>query len=283
MRRAIVFGTVCARAVVLLALILGGMITAVFFRVRLGRRWFLARSGEKIIQAWMKRTARTLGLRVTVVGEPVPGPVLTVANHVSWLDIVALNSVRPMSFLSKDNVRKWPLIGRLSAVTGTLFLRRGSLLGLNRTMDEIVDRLHQGKHVTLFPEGTTTDGSRVLPFHRALFRSAHRAQVPVQPVAIRYVRNGGRDHAAPFVGDDGFVTHLLRILAVGTTEVRLYFCRPVTESTGDSRTLARYVHDQVATVVSLPIGSAALAVHGYGQRPVQPTEPGTEPIFRSGS
>lgn len=273
----------CGRATMLFALIAGGLIAAAYLRIRFGNRWFLGKPGEGIIQAWMSRVARILGLRISVLGEPVAGPALMVANHVSWIDIVALNSVLPMSFLSKDNVRRWPLIGRLSAATGTLFLRRGSMAGLNRTTDEIADRLSRGKHVTLFPEGTTTDGSRVLPFHRALFRSAQRARVAVQPVALSYRRNGSRDYIAPFVGDDSFVSHLLRILSVRTTEVQLCFCKPVTESTGDSRALARYAQTRVTAILSMPASRAVLAVNGGEAWSFQVVDSKLEPLFRSGS
>lgn len=271
------------RATILIAYIAGGLVTAAYLRIRFGNRWFLGKPGEEIIQAWMSRVARILGLRISVIGEPVTGPALMVANHISWIDIVALNSVRPMSFLSKDNVRRWPLIGRLSAATGTLFLRRGSMVGLNRATNEIADRLNQGKHVTLFPEGTTTDGSRVLPFHRALFRSAQRAKVEVQPVALSYRRNGSRDYIAPFVGDDAFVSHLLRILSVRSTEVELYFCKPVAESTGDSRVLARYAHARVVNILSLPKARAVLAANGGESLPIHAVDSVPEPIFRSGS
>ncbi|MEJ2107750.1 MAG: lysophospholipid acyltransferase family protein [Acidiferrobacteraceae bacterium] len=271
------------RATMLFAFIAGGFAAAAYLRIRFGNRWFLDKPGEEIIQAWMSRVARILGLRITVVGEPVSGPALMVANHVSWIDIVALNSVRPMSFLSKDNVRRWPLVGWLSAATGTLFLRRGSMVGLNRATNEIADRLGQGKHVALFPEGTTTDGSRVLPFHRALFRSAQRAKVQVQPVALSYRRNGSRDYIAPFVGDVAFVSHLLRILSVRTTEVQLYFCKPVLESTGDSRVLAKYAQTRVTTILSMPASRAVLAVNGGEAWSIQAVDSEPEPIFRSGS
>lgn len=254
------------------ALIVGGIVTASLYRIRFGRRWFLRPQGQQVIQAWMRQVARTVGMRISINGVAPDRPALIVANHVSWLDIVALNAVQAMSFLAKDSVRAWPLLGPLSAMTGTLFLRRGSLSAINRSMDEIGWRLRTGHRVAIFPEGTTTDGTTVRSFHRALFRSAERAGVPVQPVAIRYVRRGVRDRIAPFVGDDGFLSHLLRVAAAGPMEVQLTWCESIVAAGTDSRDVALAARERIANVLDGDMAQALAAVARVEQYPPCPAD-----------
>ena len=152
-------------------------------------RWFLA------------RLAATLPFRVRVAGALPAQPMLWVANHVSWCDIPLLGMLAPLSFLAKAEVRAWPALGWLAQAAGTLFIRRGSgdAALVNR---QLTTHLLQGRHLLIFPEGTSTDGKEVRTFHSRLFACAIDAGRAVQPVAIRYRRNGERDTIAPFTGDD---------------------------------------------------------------------------------
>jgi 1-acyl-sn-glycerol-3-phosphate acyltransferase len=184
-------------------------------------RWFLA------------RLSAALPFRVELVGE-VPGrPMLWVSNHVSWTDIPLLGMLAPLSFLSKAEVRTWPVAGWLAHKAGTLFIRRGS--GDSRLINrQLTGHLHQRRHLAIFPEGTTTDGRDLRTFHGRLLASAIEAGVAVQPVAIRYLRDGEVDSVAPFIGDDDLLSHLLRLLSSDLAQVRVQLLAPI-ESQGMER------------------------------------------------
>ena len=161
-------------------------------------RWFLA------------RLSGALPFKVEVRGELPQGPHLWVGNHVSWTDIPLLGQLLPISFLSKAEVRTWPLAGWLAHKAGTLFIRRGS--GDSTLLARQLHRhLEAGRQLLIFPEGTTTDGQQVRTFHGRLLTGAIEAGVPLQPVAIRYRRDGEIDLIAPFIGDDDLPSHLLRL------------------------------------------------------------------------
>lgn len=154
---------------------------------------------------------RCLGFQVQRLGSPESSPTLYVSNHISWSDIPILGGQAPLRFLSKAEVGRWPLIGWLAHQAGTLFIQRGSGKS-RRSREEIAHTLQQGQSVLVFPEGTTTAGLTVLPFHKRLLHAAADAGVAIQPVSIGYLRQGQPDHLAPFIGDDDFQSHLVRML-----------------------------------------------------------------------
>ncbi|MCR8914902.1 1-acyl-sn-glycerol-3-phosphate acyltransferase [Marinobacter panjinensis] len=162
--------------------------------------------------------SRCLGFRVSAQGAFSPRPVLYVSNHISWSDIPVLGGMVPLRFLSKAEVGRWPVIGWLAAQAGTLFIQRGSGMA-GQTRREIADTLIRGQSVLVFPEGTTTAGMTVLPFHSRLLHAAADAGVDIQPVSIGYLRSGRPDHLAPFIGDDEFQHHLVRMLRQPAVEV----------------------------------------------------------------
>jgi len=164
---------------------------------------------------WAQRCFRgatgCLGLNVTAHGQPSPSPALFVCNHVSWCDIPVLGGVLPARFLSKSEVGQWPLIGFLARQAGTVFIKRGGGK-ISGIVDQLSDILAGGQSVMVFPEGTTSTGITVLPFHGRLLRAAQIAGTPIQPVSIVYRRGRAQDHLAPFINDDEFLGHLWRLL-----------------------------------------------------------------------
>ena len=191
--------------------------------------------------------ARCLGFRVRRYGRVTQGPVLFVSNHVSWSDIPILGGVAPLRFLSKAEVSRWPVIGWLAVQAGTLFIQRGSGR-VNQSRTDIQHALASGQSVLVFPEGTTTLGITVLPFHGRLLNAATEANVPIQPISIGYRRNDRPDHLAPFIGDDEFQAHLLRMLKQPAVEVTLMFHEPVRASAETTvADLAETLHKTVAS------------------------------------
>lgn len=204
---------------------------------------------------WRARIARILHVQVRVRGRPVEGSALLVANHVSWLDIPVLGWIPAISFLSKAEVRRWPLIGWLAARGGTLFIRRGARGEADNAAEQITWHLVRGRKVLLFPEGTTTDGSGVRAFHPRLFASAVLADVPIQPVALRYTLPQGQAHgtphpSAPFIGDDTFPAHLWRVLGEASIVAEVEFLAPLRARGRDRKTLAREARECIARVVA---------------------------------
>lgn len=198
-----------------------------------------------VVRWWHRRACRILGMRIEEEGTPPAESALLVANHVSWLDVPVLGGLGPIAFLSKAEVRAWPVMGWLAAAAGTQFIARGSgEAGAVGT--RIGNHLVDGGCLALFPEGTTTDGREVKPFYPRLLSAASASGVPVVPVAIRYERAGGLDPIAPFVGDDTLLHHLARVLKAPGFHVRVAFGAPLDPAQFDRRGLARQAR---ATIV----------------------------------
>lgn len=181
---------------------------------------------EKLAQRWHRRLLAILGLRLRVEGMPLREPHLTVANHVSWLDIPVLGAIEPTRFVGKSEIRDWPVAGWLASAAGTFYLRRGKG-GAAPLLDRLVPHLRAAGSVTLFPEGTTTDGGEVRPFHARLFQAAVEARCPVQPVTLQYGLSDEGENVAPFIGDDSLAAHILRLLRCRTLQVRVVYGPPL--------------------------------------------------------
>ncbi|MDY6941392.1 MAG: lysophospholipid acyltransferase family protein [Pseudomonadota bacterium] len=212
-----------------------------------------ARQARQALTAhWFAGLARVLSLRITVHGAPSDTPALIVANHISWLDIVALNSVLPLRFIAKAEVANWPLIGWLARQCETLFLRRGQGTSSKQLCDDIVVSLQNGDRVVLFPEGTTSNGVRPRRFHPRLFQAALNTDRPVQPVAIRYPdRDGdgrGMNPLAPFVDEDTLLRHLLALLKAESLCIELFFMAPIT-ATGTRTALCQATANAIRAAI----------------------------------
>jgi len=196
-------------------------------------------------QRWCQRFLRILGTELTVTGSPEGGNVFLVSNHVSWLDIPVIASQRHLYFLSKAEVGEWPLIGSLARAVGTLFIKRGSGESGNKAR-EIAARLQLGHTVLVFPEGTTTDGTSLRRFFPQLFDAPLQADIPVQPLAIRYLDSmGAPDPAMAFIGEDEFHHHLWAMLLRREVRIRLHFCEPLRVD-GDRKALCEQARERIS-------------------------------------
>ncbi|HVL02307.1 MAG TPA: lysophospholipid acyltransferase family protein [Dongiaceae bacterium] len=192
-------------------------------------------------QWWLGRTTRLLGMEIELIGEfpTPPGDVgfLLVSNHVSWTDIPVIGSLSRINFLSKAEVKNWPLVGRLANTTGTLFIQRGAgnTDGVSR---QIADSIAQGRSVLFFPEGTTSDGRSVGRFHRKLFRTCEHVHTQVLPLAIHYEVDGldqetldaqyAGSNPVAFIGDDEFTQHIWRLLSFSKVKGKVAVLPPRT-------------------------------------------------------
>lgn len=205
--------------------------------------WISEQHRLALQKRWARQLLSMLGVRVRYQGSADLPNGLLVANHISFLDIFVINAIAPTAFVSKDEVRRWPLIGWLCASTDTLFLERGSRIAAQRARENLVGGLRSGKRIALFPEGTTTRGNTVLPFHSALLQSAIDAGTTVTPVALRYRSDDGSHSVAPAYVDDISLLECLRSIA---NEKRLYAevlaHAPLTTAAIDRRELSAHVH-----------------------------------------
>ena len=161
------------------------------------------------VRRWSLRMLRALGIELRSSGMPQAGRLLVVANHVSWLDILAINAVQPARFVSKSDVRAWPLIGWLVACAGTLFIERERKRDALRVVHQVAATLKAGEVVAVFPEGTTSDGRGLLPFHANLLQAAISTETPVQPVVLRFADSAAAfSAAAAYVGDTSLAQSL---------------------------------------------------------------------------
>ncbi|NBT77885.1 MAG: 1-acyl-sn-glycerol-3-phosphate acyltransferase [Betaproteobacteria bacterium] len=229
-----------------------------------------------LIQTWARWTLRAAGIRVKSTGKPWISAGLVLPNHVSWLDILVIDSVAPCSFIAKAEIRSWPLVGLLCDRAGTLFIERGRRHAVHQVLETATEQLRAGGRVAVFAEGTTSDGTVVLPFHANLVEAAVRANCAVQPLALRYEDGSGqRSTAVDFVGATTFAQSLWRVLAEPITRVVMVPLAPLTphaapdpaQSAGvrNRHGLARAAEVAVRqTLFPLVTGAEAEVVFGVG-------------------
>jgi len=200
-------------------------------------------------QVWSIGMLRLIGIELVVKGNPaLNGPLLLVANHMSWLDITALHAARFCRFVSKADIKKWPFIGLLASGIGTLFIERESRRDAMRVVHHMTASLQAGDVLGVFPEGTTTDGTGLLPFHANLFQAAITANAPIQPVALQFIdtTTGQRSTAPCYVGDDTLAESVWRTLTAVNIAVVINFGEPQFPAGRDRRTLALALQQAVA-------------------------------------
>ncbi len=167
------------------------------------------------VQVWAMQMLRICGIELRVLGKPVvSGPALLICNHISWLDILVIHATRHCRFVSKSELRDWPVLGTMATGAGTLYIARSQRRDALRMVHEMAQALKQGEVVAVFPEGTTSDGLGLLPFHANLIQSAIAANAPVQTLALQFVdgRTGKISMAARYIDDDSLLVSVWRTL-----------------------------------------------------------------------
>ncbi|MCX7192471.1 MAG: lysophospholipid acyltransferase family protein [Proteobacteria bacterium] len=208
---------------------------------------------RRILQQWCAQLLTILNVRIRIaVDEALPQSGILVTNHISWLDVFALNAVLPMRFVAKSDVRSWPAIGWLCIRAQTLFIERGRARDAARLNKQIVELLQGGECLAVFPEGTTTDGTHVGAFHASLLQPAIDAGTPIHPLAIRYQDAAGtHSTVAAYIDDLSFGTSLWNILNCQNLHVQLVSTPSLDASGSDRRTLAQSAHRQISDTVQL--------------------------------
>ena len=232
--------------------LLVGVVKAALLLPLVGR----ARRTE-LIRRWSLRVLSILHVRLSVKGE-VPdlsaAGVMFVANHISWLDIYLLDAVCPVRFVSKAEVRAWPVIGWLAEKIGTLFIERARRHDTARAGREVVDALRQGDCVAVFPEGTTSNGTLLRAFHASLLQSAINSEARLWPVAIRYVHRDGTANLSPaYVDNMSFADSLFRILNEPDLEAEITYLEPLPVQGRSRRELAALAEQAIANALNLTV------------------------------
>ncbi len=232
-----------------LHLLYGAMLAIVFPSLNI-------RYQKRILRRWSAELLDIFNVRTSTNGPVFLQNItrgMIVANHISWLDVIVLNAALPLRFVSKSEVRHWPVIGWLCAQAQTLFIERGKRSDTARTNLQIAESLQQGHCMAIFPEGTTTDGSHVRHFHSSLLQPAIDARTLIYPVAIRYHDKNNRPNLdAAYIDDTTFVASLWKILCSRDLHVRLT-STPVLDShqAENRRTLALEAHQRITHILSL--------------------------------
>jgi 1-acyl-sn-glycerol-3-phosphate acyltransferase len=196
------------------------------------------------LQSVCQRALRVFHIELRVIG-PIPTSGLLVCNHLSYLDILILGATTPCVFVSKCEVRRWPVFGWFASLAGTLFLRRDRRSDVARMSRDMRRLLDTGALVVLFPEGTTSDGSTVLPFKSSLLEPATRQPHGLSAGFIEYaLTDGGVAEEVCYWRDMTLAPHLLNLLGKRGLEARLRFTR-LRQPSQDRKQLARQLHSEV--------------------------------------
>jgi 1-acyl-sn-glycerol-3-phosphate acyltransferase len=233
-------------ALLILLIILGSLLTLIVQRGTMPRRGLASR----LTCWWHQRLLQALGIKVHIYGTAADSATLIIANHLSWLDIHLIGSRLPVRFLSKAEVKDWPVFGWLANRAGTLYIPRGTKsasANANRIMQQT---LRDDQHVVLFPEGTTSDGN-IKRFHGRLMQSAIDAQCLIQPVAIRYPDNKGNpvDAAVLYTGNTRFMESVKNVMAAKNLTAELHFLEPIDPQNMSPVELASYTEERITTLV----------------------------------
>jgi 1-acyl-sn-glycerol-3-phosphate acyltransferase len=200
------------------------------------------------VQVWAMQLLRIWGIDLEVRGKPVTiGPALLVCNHISWLDILVIHATRHCRFVSKSELREWPVLGTLATGAGTLYIERAQRKDAMRMVKDMANSLRKGDVLAVFPEGTTGDGIGILPFHANLIQSAIEAGAPIQPLALQFVdaKTNEISMAARYIDDDTLLDSVWSTLNARGLKAVVNFGELQQSQERDRRTWAHDLREEV--------------------------------------
>lgn len=203
---------------------------------------------QHLVREWSHQMLHIMGVELVVRGTPpLQGPALLVANHVSWLDILVMNAARPARFVSKADVKHWPVLGTLITGAGTLYIERENRRDAMRVVHHMAERLQAEDILAVFPEGTTGNGRELLPFHANVFQATIAAKAPVVPLALRFVDgpSGQRSDAPVFIGETTLVASIWTTLRAHRLQAVVVYGDAQHHNGRDRRTWAQDLRTEV--------------------------------------
>jgi len=249
---------------------------------------WIGRAGrDAAVIAWSRLLLLIIGVRLESTGDPrqladsagtVATGSLLLINHTSWLDVFSIAAMVPARFVAKAEIGRWPVFGWLAILVGTLFVERGRRHAVVRTNHQVTERLRSGQVIGIFPEGTTTDGTRLLPFHANLVQPAIDLGVTLRPVGVRYTQRGQFSQVAAFVGEMNLMQSLWRVVTAPHLTVELHWLRALDPPPSNRHAAARAARAAIAHALHIP-----LEEHERSRAPVSPAvdSEDTEPDTRS--
>ena len=223
--------------------------------------WIRPAWRDAAVVTWSRVFLLIIGVRLESRGlPPQPGSgegsnqlgSLLLINHTSWLDVFSIAAVAPARFVSKAEIGRWPLAGWLAIAVGTLFVERGKRHAVMRTNQALSERLRAGQLIGVFPEGTTTDGSRLLPFHANLVQPAIDLGAPVRPVGLRFTQRGEFSRVAMFVGEMNLMQSLWRVVTAPHLAVELHWLPAIEPAPSTRHAAARAARGAIARELHIP-------------------------------
>ena len=199
---------------------------------------------------WNLKFIQLLNIEQDIYGQPEEGNLLMVANHISWKDILVLNSLYHTRFVAKSEIEKWPLVGWISRKMGTLFINRSSIADVRQLTTRIADRLSRGEKVTLFPEGTTTDGSHIKAFYPGLFQAAINAEANIQPVVIVYKVDDKHSPHIPYFGEISMLENLWTVIGYDHIVAEIHFTPLISAQDRSRKELSEIAFQQMIEVLN---------------------------------
>ena len=230
-----------ARVMLVLTCVLLGLVTQLAFFT-----WLSPKGVRSIVSVWSRITLACMGVKLQIQHSQASSQrtMLVVSNHISWLDILALQAVMPVVFVAKSDIKSWPVIGWMVSLAGTCFIDRTRRTALRTVHSTLTTHLQAGQSVCIFPEGTTSDGRQVLPFHAGLLQAAIEARVPVQPVCLNY-----SNQAAAYIDDMTLIGSLGAILLTPNLSVTINALPTLSFEATTRQTLSQYAHKAIESAV----------------------------------
>lgn len=209
----------------------------------------------KLTKWWCRKLLKCFNISIVTYGEVPHGNSsnnLFLANHVSWADIYALNSILPLQFIAKSDINHWPILGYLVRKSGTIFINRSNRKDTFRIVETTTERLLSGSNVGFFPEGTTTDGTSLAQFKSSLVQAAINANAQLRPVAIRYpMPNGGINTGMAYAGETTLGESMMHVLKQKQPIVELHFLTPIDAQSANRQALTELVYKDIANALKL--------------------------------
>ncbi len=212
---------------------------------------------ERLVRWWSHRLLSIVGVRLKIIrrGESVQTGTMLLLNHISWIDVYVVHALRPVRFVAKSEIRNWPVIGYLCDRTGTIFIERGRRHAVHQANHTLARILKDGGLIAVFPEGTTSDGSGLLPFHANLIQAAIEAGVAVQPVALQYTDLRGRYAVEPAYVGEMTLVESIRATMQGAHLIANLTLLPRIETAGKTRhQVAAEARAAIASSLGVDIG-----------------------------
>ena len=204
----------------------------------------------RLFARWVEDLIYSMNTRLTVTGEIMQEPGFFVSNHISWLDTILLSHIQPISFIARHDLENWPLLGTFTKRMQSVYIDRSNKFQAYRSIPALEERMKEGRSVHVFPESTTSDGAKVLPFYPMFFEAAVRTGKQVQAVAIQYKDEHGLPlREAAYINNDSFLETLERILKVKKVYAHCHFFEPLDAASFDRKELSRLTREQIETYI----------------------------------